>query len=333
MNQGIFLVLDPILNLLHISMLVHLYKKYKNKLEPVHILEINTLFDECILIFNLALRHFIGGQLGYESLFCKISTIITFAVRMSFYLDFCWSQIDRFLALYWNIEYKERVTNNKALVLITITKVLNLILALIVMLMDPTWFECQREQNYQCTVYKKNNALYFTFSTTLAMATVLIVSSYSMKLILKIHSEVSPVVNLNHPPVSTNVRTLSKAVESFDILRNDSNPHLFYKTKIKNKIIKKTKIRPEENILLSCVPPSGQIILEKAKIVLVNNLMTFCILMMMLPNCVMDLVVYLEDKVCDENLGFEVPGRITGFISLLSNLCIPFFVMKKLSKF
>ena len=334
MRKGIFMILDPILNLLHISMLVHLCKKYKHKLEPVHIFEINTLVDDYLMIFNLALRHFIGGQLGDESLFCKISTIITFASRLSFYLDICWTQIDRFLALYWNIEYKERVTNNKALFIITITKVLNIVLALLVMVvLDPTWFECQSEQNYQCTVYKKNNALYFTFSTTLAMATVLIVSSYSMKLILKIHSEVSPVVNLNHPPVSTNVRTLSKAVESFDILRNDSNPHLFYKTKIKNKMIKKTKIRPEENILLSCVPPSGQIILEKAKIVLVNNLMTFCILMMMLPNCVMDLVVYLEDKVCDENLGFEVPGRITGFISLLSNICIPFFVMKKLSKF
>ena len=67
-------------------------------------------------------------------LFCKISTIITFAARLSFYLDICWTQIDRFLALYWNIEYKERVTNNKALVIIIITKVLNIFLALLVML-------------------------------------------------------------------------------------------------------------------------------------------------------------------------------------------------------
>ena len=325
MRKGIFMILDPILNLLHISMLVHLCKKYKHKLEPVHIFEINTLVDDYLMIFNLALRHFIGGQLGDESLFCKISTIITFASRLSFYLDICWTQIDRFLALYWNIEYKERVTNNKALFIITITKVLNIFLALLVMVaLDPTWFECQSEKSYQCTVYKKNNALYFTFSTTLAMATVLIVSSYSMKLILKIHSEVNPVGNLNHPPASTNVRTISRAVESFDILRNDSNPHLFYK---------RVKMRPDENIILSCVPPLGQNILEKAKIVLVNNLMTFCILMMMLPNYVMDLALYLEDKVCDEDLGFEVPGQISGIISLLSNLCLPFFVMKKLSKF
>ena len=100
MRKGIFMILDPILNLLHISMLVHLCKKYKHKLEPVHIFEINTLVDDYLMIFNLALRHFIGGQLGDESLFCKISTIITFASRLSFYLDICWTQIDRFLALY-----------------------------------------------------------------------------------------------------------------------------------------------------------------------------------------------------------------------------------------
>ena len=317
------LVLDPIMNLLHISMLVHLCKKYKHKLEPVHIFEINTLVDLCLIISNLALRHLMGEQLGNESLFCKISTIITFASRLSYYLDICWTQLDRFLALYWNLEYMERVTNNKALFIITITKVLNIFLALFVMVvLDPTWFECQSGKTYQCTVYKKNNALYFTFSTTLAMATVIIVSSYSMKLVLKMHSEVSPVVNLNQFPNSTKVRTLSKAVESFDILRNDSNPHLFYK---------RAKIIPEGNMILSYVPPPGQNILEKAKIVLINNLMTFCILMMLLPNYVMDLVVYLEDKVCDERS--EVPGRIAGMIALIPFSISPFFVMKKLSKF
>ena len=320
MNKGVF-ILDPILNLLHISMLAHLLKKYKYKMEPVHIFEINTLVDKCLMLFNLGLRHILGHQLGYESMFCKISTIITFTARLSFYLDICWTQIDRFLALYWNIEYKDRVTNNKALVIITITKVLNLIMALIALIMDPTWFECQNEQNYQCTVYKKNNARYFTLSTTLALSTVIIVSSYSVKLILKIHSEVSPVVNINHPPASRNVRTISKSVESFDIRRNDSNPHLFYK---------REKRLTEEHLILSCVPTLGQNILGKAKIVLINNLKTFCILMMMLPNCVMDLVVYLQDQVCDEN---PVYGRMIGLFSLVANFCNPFFVMKKLSKF
>ena len=323
--KSIYLIVDPILNLLHISMLGHLYKKYKYKLEPVHILELNTLLDECLMIFILALRHFLGGQLGHESWFCKISNIITLATRLSFYLDICWTQIDRFLALYWNIEYKERVTNNKTMVIIIITKLINFILALFILWIDPAWFECQSGKAYQCSVYKKNNALYFTFPTTLSMATVIIVSSYAMRLVLKIHSEIRPAVNDNHPPASANIRTISKSVEDFDIMRNNSNPHRFYK---------KAKRRSEENIIISsCVPPSGQNILEKAKIVVVNNLMTFFILMMLVPNYVMNLVVYLEDKVCDENVGFKYPGLITGIISLVSHLCIPFFVRKKLAKF
>ena len=329
MNQSIYLILDPILNLLYFSILGHLCKKYKNKLEPVHIFELNTLVDKCLVMFNLALRHFIGGQLGHESWFCKISNIIEFSSRLSFYLDICWTQIDRFLALYWNIEYKERVTNNKAVVVITITKVVQLVLALVVMCIDPAWFECQSGKAYQCTVYKKNDAFYFTLPSTLAMATTIIVSSYAMKLILRIHSdsEVRPVVNLNPPPASANIRTVSRTVEkSFIILRNDSNPNIFYK---------KAKRRPEESIISSCIPPSGQNILKKAKIVLVNNLMTFCILMMMLPNYVINLVVYLEDKVCDKINGFvfPVPVKTAGIVSLILHLCIPFFVMKKLSRF
>ena len=211
-----------------------------------------------------------------------------------------------------------------SLVIITTTKAVNLVLALVVMWIDPAWFDCQSGKSYQCTVYKKNNALYFTLPTTLAMATVIIVSLYAMKLILKKHSEVRPVVNLIPPP-SSNVRTISRKVESFDIQRKDSNPYIFYK--------EEKKRIPEKNIILSFIPPSGQNILEKAKIVFVNNLMTFCILMMMLPNYVTNVVVYLEDKVCDENVGFKYPGVITGTISLISHLCLPFFVMKKLSRF
>ena len=122
MSQGIFMIFSLGLNLLHISMLVHLCKKYKHKLEPVHIFEINTLVDDCLMLSNVALRHLMREQLGHESLICKISTIITFASRLSFYLDICWTQLDRFLALYWNIGYKERVTNNKALFIITIER-------------------------------------------------------------------------------------------------------------------------------------------------------------------------------------------------------------------
>ena len=156
------------------------------------------------------------------------------------------------------------------------------------------------------------------------MATVIIVSAYSMKLILKLQSEVRPIVNLDHPSASKNVRTISRMVESFDILRDNSNPHLFYK---------KVKIRQDKHIIISCVPPIIPNVLEKAKIVFVNNLMTFCIIMMMLPNYVMNLILYLEDKVCDKNLGFKVSGKIARIISLVSHLCIPFFVMEKLSKF
>ena len=304
MNQNIksFIALDSILNLIYISIIFHLFKTYRNRMEPVHILEINTVVDQFIIIGSLALSHIIGSRLGDDSWVCKMISVVSFAARWSFYLGICWTQVDRFLTLYWNISYKERVTNNKALDLIIITKVLSLILSLIALLMDPAWFACQGETAYQCTVYKRNNALFFTFPMTLVFIIVLIVSSYSMRLILKTSFEISPVVNLNYAPRNCKpVNTISRTVET---------------------------VQPGETHFQQS---PNTTILDKSKVILVNNIFTLCILLMTVPNYVMNLIVYLEDKVCDKDL--MMYGKIFGRISLISIICRPFFIVKKLSKF
>ena len=173
-------------SLLYFAIIWYLYNKYKDRMEPVHILEINKLVDQVNTMVFLALLHLLGGKLGEESWLCKMINIFLFASIWSYYLGFLLTQVDRFLALYWNISYKERVTNNKALVLVTITKIISIILAMIAMLMDPDWFKCQCEKAYQSTIFKTTNAFYFSLPMTLGVISVIVVLLYSLHLILKI---------------------------------------------------------------------------------------------------------------------------------------------------
>ena len=87
--------IDSFLNLLYISIINFLYTKYRKKMDPVHILEINILIDQFTIISNVALRHLVEGQLGEGSWACKIINIVSFAATWSFYLGICLTQIGK----------------------------------------------------------------------------------------------------------------------------------------------------------------------------------------------------------------------------------------------
>ena len=137
---------------------------------------------------------------------------------------------------------------------------------------------------------------------TLVFTILILVSLYSLKVILKVNSENSPVENLSNTIKNVRpLKTISSIVELESI--NLEGRHL----------------------------TSSETTLSKAKIVLVNNLLSLCILMTIIPSYVMNIMVFLEDSNCDKDL--MVYGTILGRISLISTVCRPFFVVKKLSQF
>ena len=97
------------LHLLIIAYLVyHLTKliiKYKDRLEPVHMFEINTLIDTIVAIA--------GRTTSYFCLFRHFILLVAFWWLM---VDLVVCQVDRILAVYWHLTYKQRMTQRTAAV-------------------------------------------------------------------------------------------------------------------------------------------------------------------------------------------------------------------------
>ena len=92
---------------------VHIYKKNKNDLEPIYIFEINTIASIAILILWSAYT------LLEVPVLCSIRDGLAYYFRLNIFVGILVSQVDRFFALYWHAEYRERVTPQLAMVSLT----------------------------------------------------------------------------------------------------------------------------------------------------------------------------------------------------------------------
>ena len=89
---------------------VHIYKKNKNDLEPIYIFELNTIAS--IAVFTLWSAY----TLLEIPVLCSIRNGLAYYFRLNIFVGILVSQVDRFFALYWHAEYRERVTPQLAMV-------------------------------------------------------------------------------------------------------------------------------------------------------------------------------------------------------------------------
>ena len=119
----------PVLISLHVFVIVKLYIKHKHHIEPIHIYEFSILSDMTVWFTTFFLGNFEWNYQGWAP-YCVLVNFVDTSARLSGYADISASQVDRFyiryiilypvyqvdrfLALYWNSEYKERVTVRQA---------------------------------------------------------------------------------------------------------------------------------------------------------------------------------------------------------------------------
>ena len=97
-------------SMLYIEAAVQIYKKHKNDLEPLYIFELNTLVSIAMAFLCTANKWFNIWKI------CPITQWLIHYSRLNVYVGILISQLDRFLALYLHMKYKERVTPRRALV-------------------------------------------------------------------------------------------------------------------------------------------------------------------------------------------------------------------------
>ena len=104
--------------------------KYWGKMEPGHIFLINILLDNVLILLGtlcIQLNILFSGS-------PRICTILHFLdnwMKVARFLGLILSEVNRFLALYWNIHYKDRVTNDTAWIAIVALKLISLVITLL----------------------------------------------------------------------------------------------------------------------------------------------------------------------------------------------------------
>ena len=88
--------------LLYTVVAAQIYKKKKYFLEPLHIFELNTLANFSLLFLN----HVLVSM----NVLCAVSQWIQFYASLNVYTGMILSQVDRFLAIYWDASYKNKMT-------------------------------------------------------------------------------------------------------------------------------------------------------------------------------------------------------------------------------
>ena len=114
-----------------------IYVKNRENLEPMHIFQLNFLMA-IVLRSSFPLMEItrFGMHNGdscwhyFFGLFCLIC----------FNTDLLFGQLDRFLAVYWNVKYKGRITTKMAKIGCIVSKLFGLMLTILVAVLDPTHF-------------------------------------------------------------------------------------------------------------------------------------------------------------------------------------------------
>ena len=120
-----------------------IYSKNKWNFEPVHILEISILFSCCLItsFFILFVLEKYSGSGDENAESCKF---YLYGLLSDIYLNIglILAQLDRFLAVYWNSEYKQRVTTDMAKYRCGASKILGLLIIGLVAVVDPSYIRC-----------------------------------------------------------------------------------------------------------------------------------------------------------------------------------------------
>ena len=99
-------------------------------MEPGHIFLINLMVDNALILLGTLFIQ-LNVLLFGNPLICTFLHFLDTWLNLGRLLGFLLSELNRFLSLYWNIHYKNRVTNDTAKLAIFALKSLSLVITLI----------------------------------------------------------------------------------------------------------------------------------------------------------------------------------------------------------
>ena len=196
-------------------------------------------------------------------------------------------QVDRFLAVYWNVEYSSRITYRMALRGCIGSKVLATFVTSMVGLLDPEYSSCSAE--YSFIHLKPVNIYLVSYPNLTSALLLLVVLTYMAITMVSLEKKVQPVVSLpSVPTVSMYVEAeevvekhKNKKIKYYKVERNIQDPHMFDRVQLQ-----------EADNNMSCIMlhvPHSDIFLV-AKRALTMSMITLVLLSIMIPNSILAII-------------------------------------------
>ena len=105
-------VILPAFILVNICIFFKIYRKFRNDFRPVHIFIMNYFGTQTLQLFSHQLSHVFVILSTQEN--CNENFFSLFA-SLTWYLGIIAMHTDRFVAIFWDIHYEERVTTTRAI--------------------------------------------------------------------------------------------------------------------------------------------------------------------------------------------------------------------------
>ena len=353
------LVISLPLALLYLLVMANIFKTHRYSLEPVHIFELNILASAALLIINNSLFGF-DPFFDADDYYCGFVHFFGVYNAVSLYIGIIFSQVDRLLALYWNVSYKGRVTPELATKILVVQKLLLLVVIVFCFMFDSAVGQCHVSSYSLCQV-RSTTEHWARAVFWLMIAAVLSVSLYVLVIKVRSSRKVQPTVNLpSHP--GPELPTISSQIEDEvdeDIVledvenmkqddleeagddeeiekaadlkrerrtnmvqRQNPDPFMFYRIKS----LKESKPLKTEKI--TCLPNKWSFV-DNTRRARSFNLVSLCLLVMLMPTKLQELYFSLTGAHCDGDSAMKVSRLLIG-TELLFGLMYPFIIKSKL---
>ena len=187
-------IVDPILIVYLSAWIGNFINKFWGKFHPVHIFSTNILFDYLLVMIINLLTH--SGEIffGKNDSFCFWFDFLFNWAKFSLNVGLWCPEINRFLALFWNLEYEERMTVRRAWFIIATIKTITFFLHLLYTWIFGLFFQCQSSRCPHLETkyfYPIVTSLIFSFTITFC------VSLYVFNVARKQQNAVAPTNMLN----------------------------------------------------------------------------------------------------------------------------------------
>ena len=262
---------------------------------------------------------------------CAYNFLGLFAL-VSFNIDVILMQIDNFLAVYWNVKYKPRVSTKLAQKCCLAAKLISLVAVCCVALLDPSYGKCSSKIAF---LNLRLANIYLDAYPKILIACILLGNSIYVGITIeRLKKKVQPLVHLpSMPSVSRDVKeNENRAVRTQrKILRKDDDPNMFYEVEIDFNGVDHVHIenRNDEGEMKMKFFKLNKEIISVAKASLTMNLLTAVLFTIIVPNRILHIIYQNCSSDCETYFCLE---SIISLLRIIFAILHPLLILKKLDQ-